>query len=437
MYKWLIFCILLASLFAILLWDMTRMSSLSRVIHDDHSSLWKTIRKTKLIKWLTPLDVCILSNPYGFNVSAYHYATTNCSKLLPRRKDQSNQTLLFCSIGLGLGRTCVAPHLERSYFDKETIGAVTGNTTRYNIKSAMRQLVKFKKSLIFVGDSLTRQSVQALFCEIMRLEPSVQLRGDLMNPHNVTATWPAKDSRQRSSLSIHYIQYTGNPHNHVIEGGADAPGQPARDGGGNIHTPDHPSHIDLAELKARVSAIEEQSVGGVVLVLNIGAAYMSRMKFRDDIREVLDWMDRLGSGGEGGKNSLALFRETAAQHWNHTSYGYRSSEVSSDTPSQCVPLEDNSAVLDWRNQEVRSYIQLSELNHVHILPFRDLTTALYDMHISNPLDIGDVDCYQFCYFPQLWVAVYSSLSYSISVLSVLPAPQPPPSRPISPTSYLR
>jgi hypothetical protein len=71
--------------------------------------------------------------------------------------------------------------------------------------------------------------------------------------------------------------------------------------------------------------------------------------------------------------------------------------------SSCVPIADSREDLDWRNRDVKFIIENEKLKHIHIIPFRDITAPLYDMH---PDAFGSKDCTRFCYFPQMWQSVW-------------------------------
>ncbi|CAE7485656.1 unnamed protein product, partial [Symbiodinium microadriaticum] len=227
---------------------------------------------------------------------------------------------------------------------------------------------------------------------------------DVVDPVNVTIFWTPKDRRQPPlSLDVHYIPFWGIPLDPELETNFSYTGK-------RLNYRRH--HTDLPELRHTVNALTSRYQGGAVVIINVGTSYISRMKFRDDINEVLDWLNELGKDTK----NLILFRESPATHWNHTSYGYISLTVDDDEPSECVPIEDASNQLDWRNNEVRSHIRNEELHNIHIIPFRDVTTPLFNMHVSSHLHQGVVNCDKYCYFPQMWEGVWTSLSYGIREL---------------------
>jgi hypothetical protein len=107
---------------------------------------------------------------------------------------------------------------------------------------------------------------------------------------------------------------------------------------------------------------------------------------------------------EAGKHSVVFFRETAAQHWNHTINGYFENGASLD--GTCTPIKDSSPDFDWRNREVQNVIRNEHLGDIDVIPFHDLTAPLYQMH---PDGDESRDCTRFCYFPQMWQTVWRAM----------------------------
>jgi hypothetical protein len=81
---------------------------------------------------------------------------------------------------------------------------------------------------------------------------------------------------------------------------------------------------------------------GVYVIANIGVFYNSREKFRYDLKTFLDWLNELGNDPKH-KNQV-FYRETTAQHWNHTENGYydTSYRLEQENNGTCVPLADNT-----------------------------------------------------------------------------------------------
>jgi hypothetical protein len=149
---------------------------------------------------------------------------------------------------------------------------------------------------------------------------------------------------------------------------------------------------------------------GLVVVANIGVWYNSRERYRKELPSFLRWLSELG---ENEKN-LVLYRETAAQHWNHTANGYFSYEFAHSLDfahltgdSACVAIGDTRGDLDWRNRDFRHIIENEELKHIHVIKFRDVTAPLHEMHPDGP---GYKDCTRYCYFPQMWQPIWYGLN---------------------------
>lgn len=144
----------------------------------------------------------------------------------------------------------------------------------------------------------------------------------------------------------------------------------------------------------------------------------------------MDWLSVIGESENSVMKNRIFFRENAAQHWNATAHGYQTTAVDEGRlgGASCVPLEDAQNVLDWRNREVHSYLHNENLPHIQLIPFRDITAPLFNMHAAaaagggidgddalnytNTANTTTADCTNFCFFPQLWQIVWKHLLMS-------------------------
>lgn len=175
---------------------------------------------------------------------------------------------------------------------------------------------------MFVGDGISKQNTDALLCEIMRTD-LVTLEGT-NGPidANYTIRWKAS----KLKLDVHYMKLTNmydNGENEVAE--ARRIRRARRKAMGNITDLANVSNatkvalsMTLPAIQARVQRIIESHGNGIVLVVNVGVWYNSRELFRTELPDLLSWMNELSAV----HNSTVYFRETAAQHWNHTASGY-------------------------------------------------------------------------------------------------------------------
>jgi hypothetical protein len=286
------------------------------------------------------------------------------------------------------------------------------------------------KPLIFLGDVISKQNTEALICEILRTD-RVSISG---NPYddrkwntslsNFSIYW--KDSQL--SLPVQYIHVARVHHVNEIEvstadqidpidfmdnafhkeNSDEADSQTAIDYN-SMHNRFGNSTSALGRLSYSVPLENVRELlndlqikhGGYVLIANIGVWYNTLEHFRMQLPGFMKFLEDVG------KQNVVLFRETSAQHWNHTAFGYFENGASSE--GSCTPLQDSRGDSDWRNREVRNVISNEFLEEIKIIPFRDVTAPLHQMHPD-----GDVsrDCTRFCYFPQMWQTVWRALDYA-------------------------
>ena len=79
---------------------------------------------------------------------------------------------------------------------------------------------------------------------------------------------------------------------------------------------DHLISIRFQFIKNRIKELIS-NYKSMIIIVNIGVYYNSREHFRIDLPHILDWMRELHLK----HNCTVLFRESAAQHWSHSSTG--------------------------------------------------------------------------------------------------------------------
>ena len=72
--------------------------------------------------------------------------------------------------------------------------------------------------------------------------------------------------------------------------------------------------MSLETVQEQMMEIVSMYPSGVVVIANIGVWYNSRERFRRELPLFLKWLSDLGKDPD----NLIMYRETAAQHWNHT-----------------------------------------------------------------------------------------------------------------------
>jgi hypothetical protein len=219
---------------------------------------------------------------------------------------------------------------------------VLGNASNAVLRDALRRFAQLQKPIVFVGDGISRQNQEALLCEILRTD-KVTLRGKTGSiDGNYTINWKEKN---QPPLDVHYMKLTAMYDNGAGENDGDNMNAAPHNSyswlslqtrrlqatTGNISAAENvtsavpanatariPLSLTLDEIKYRVDDLIRTHANGIVLIANVGVFYNSRELFRTELPDLLGWMDALGRE----KNSTVYFRETAAQHWNHTASGY-------------------------------------------------------------------------------------------------------------------
>ena len=349
-------------LFSIIIWDMDKQYDLSHEIHNDHTDIWKPMTAKDTYDWYSDADLCSLKQKSSSNLKKYRIR--NCTNLrnLPSIVYANK---LICAVGMTLGRSCQAP-LNGFYLHKLKDNELN-NPLSLHLYHVIVKLVSRQIPIVFIGDFISKQNQENLICEIFRknIMGKFDIQGDLdlnmtNNISRLTITW----KRNQTFLDMYYVRMVQLRH-HGVE-----------------------------RLRKHINFIFSNHKQ-ILIIANIGGWYTSREKYRMDIEIFLHYLNEIG------QTNLVFFRETSAQHWNFSSNGYFK-EGSDRFQSSCVELEDASSDLDWKNRDVKNIISNDHLDKIHIIPFRDITAPLHNMH-------ADFDCSQFCYFPQLWEIVYKSI----------------------------
>ena len=161
-----IYLFLFIFLLVVLVWDLKTSSDLSEFVHDDHEDYWENMNTSKLAKWFSPLDLCMLQIDQP-NTDIKAYRQKNCSNL-PDGNGVDSQRL-FCGIGSSLGKPCIPPLSTKTYFTSSLLGAL-GEPENGLLKTCLRRVAAKQKAVVFVGDALSKQNQEALVCEMMRTD---------------------------------------------------------------------------------------------------------------------------------------------------------------------------------------------------------------------------------------------------------------------------
>lgn len=323
-------------LLLLLIWDLKTSAELSEIVHDDHADNWETMNTTVLQHWFSPLDLCML-NIDEPTTDLKTYRQKKCSKHMGGNGVVSYR--LFCGIGSSLGKQCSPPLNTRSFFTSRLIGTL-GDPYNNLLKTSLRRLATEKKAVMFVGDAISKQNQEALICELMRTD-RITVTGSLHRTLNSTASefnirWKDESDLTLDVIFMH-MAHLGNSHNiwtdrrkAMEENISDSSFLPhnvsessfeEKNISDSSFLPHNSSNFsyDSASMNLESAEIHMKKLllnymGGALVIANIGVWYNSREKYRQELPSFLNWLNKIG---QDSKN-IVMFRETSAQHWNHT-----------------------------------------------------------------------------------------------------------------------
>lgn len=163
---------------------------------------------------------------------------------------------------------------------------------------------------------------------------------------------------------------------------------------------------------------QNSTLGGVVVVANIGVWYNQKNTYKKDLDEFIPWLDSVGK--QVNKRNSAIFLESFPGHWDtDSSYSpstrdLRRTLVAADeastnpssipaaakSPICCHRITNRSSAADWRNVMVAEKAQELGATAVSILPLAEAFRDAYNMHTCMPgyFDSKN-DCTHYCFWP--------------------------------------
>ena len=349
-----------------------------------------TIPKEELRSWYTESDLCVLTKESGDPLTNFK----SCRK-------KGDQPIRMCGSthgGVGLGgpkRNCNPPSSFRTFFFKYLKGYGPSLRPVADLIETLRN----KTSLVFLGDSLMYQMADAFVCEAFREN---RKKGAKVIGNRFLALYaPSKlllsidEEIENIDISIYFIRLNsiGSRSDFIS----------------NIWNP------------SIVRILNESS--SVLLITNIGLYYHEQKLYEKELLEYIEFLHeqvRLLNG-----QLSVFFRETSAQHWsdgngyydklrNSTSNSRHRGGSDQFIPLNCLQLQEEEVKrTDWKNSILRDVLARSRYDDtIHYLKgFMDITTPLFNMHneVVNTTDIGAMDCTHYCYFPSMWMPMFTQL----------------------------
>ncbi len=389
---------------------------LSRVIDPNPNFEWRFLTSNELADWYTATDLCMMA--------------TNDTVLFPmkiRERQCSNQKkpkVKGCGLGLGhLGQPCFQPLITRTHYRKGIIGFTDGK--RPILTETMINFAKNNISIVFVGDSTTRQKVIAMDCQLKR-----ESWKSYIYPLNYGRTLPCYS---KMTIVIDRGEYTVDLHQ--IGMGPNAVDCMEKETISKIKGKRtyYSRMFENAELIVNhINQIEQKRV---FVLANMGLWFNDEESLTKATPGVLDWLRRVSEISVNNLPNVVAWHETLHQHyenefgngyyfkhlveqkeelWRNGTIDFNNLDLSKwHDPMCCQSINNFSAVLDWRNNVVRTYMmEQNYLNkYIIMLPFAKATENLSDMHICHPHHKDD--CTHYCLWPLLFQPLWYQL-YNIS-----------------------
>jgi len=299
-------------------------------------------------------------------------------------------------------RSCTLPLRRRSYLQKEL--ASFPHSTLVNWPRVFPK----NHTLILIGDSLSRQNMDALAADLSRFPELLLVDvGKNAHPH-----CNAKSTVRRSipdHLHPCIVNYEGNTELLVVH----APSQPPF----HIYYTWHTNDATWNQTRATVEHIASH-YASVTVVFNQG---LWGPTTHGNLR-VLDWFQNWlvqmnEPSRKGSVRTRVLWRETTAGHFP-TPDGWRKHEQH----TACVPHADTT-LTSPEHELLHKHLQHNARDDFRFIPFFRTTAEAWDLHIvlrsedslQNNIHPPTLDCLHYCWTPMLWQPVLHAIAQAMQM----------------------
>jgi hypothetical protein len=351
---------------------------------------WRDLSPVEVHQWYRPVDLCMMrANNSAMDTQSYYM--TFCggkNRLLAR----------FCGPGMGNKGACPMPLASRTYFRRGLEGYT--DVQRRPIRSLLGTLAQQRRELILIGDSLMRQTMDGLLCELSR--------------ENITSIVELANQMNTFSIDLGGAMVTNVSLIQLGKFDTAPKGQ----------TP-------WAWKKDIESLLNSTRNNGALIAINAGVWYSSPEDgYNAHLANVLPWLNRLikhystrESSVEGLQSSLsAVFFESYPQHWNTSTGHYvdyalsgfsNRSAIRSALPQPPGPGHCCHPLLlrhDWRNIRLHQLVRELHATHISVLPVAEAMEDAYMMHSCHMGKTLKNDCTHYCFWPLLMQYQWEALA---------------------------
>ncbi len=259
---------------------------------------WKELTQEEMEQWYSPTDLCVLNSTDKFTFPQ-DTRVKDCAHLSKGKRS------VHCSVGMGNNRQpCFGPFGSGRPHFKMGLEGFT-NFSSKPLLAAFTHFANTNTTPIFLGDSTTRQKLQAMQCELEREHPRIRTSGNIWGilPCNTKYTVYLPDGQ---SLYVRIISMGPNSAD-CLKGGL------------NKDAPANGIYENAAYVIDQENNLFNRSV---FVVANIGLWYNEESDFASVVPSTLDWLQSVAtstykSNIDFTKVNLSLPEESHIHPLNH------------------------------------------------------------------------------------------------------------------------
>ena len=318
---------------------------------------WVNASHSFLQQIYTKHDYCVLTNPDPL---------TNCKKKV------SNHVENKCSALTKQDRIRQLSHVfpqSMYHLPKEYAKNNESALSLTKLTDMFIALNRTNRVLMLIGDSITRNSLEALECLL-----SIEQRSGIVNiaPSVGKVLWGA--NRYTISLANAHTLFEMVSVSILYF----AVWTPYGNGAGELY---------LKEAQRLMK--HDNPATGIVFVFNIGMHEKHEPTQTKHVSDMLSFAQKKIIPMTSRRN-LFLYRESSAQHYNSTA-GYFNAKQSLAWKAKklplptCVPYNTvENDVNDWRYNGEQEAFKIKQFDKNNVIPFRQLSRHYFDVHSSSP-----------------------------------------------------
>jgi hypothetical protein len=325
--------------------------------------VWRNLTDEEMTTWYSPTDLCIL------NTDIKNKFPQDIRSVLCHNVSRGNRRL-HCGIGMGNSNNpCFGPYATARPHFRMGVDGYTNYSSK-PLLEAFQRLHSQNTTLILLGDSTTRQKIQAMECELLREYPRIKANGNL---------WGILPCESKFTI---WLPGTTRPFIiRIISVGPNS--ADCLKNGLNHQAPYGGVFENAAHLIARENREYKNSV---FVIANLGLWYNDVEKYSRVMPGMLAWLQTVAKpinatdiahNAQYNIKNTVVWHETYAQHWiNPWNTGYFAKPQSEFQESQwmvvdmwnmsakefivpwcCSPITNTSRGADWRNDIAHDLIK--------------------------------------------------------------------------------